>query len=126
MIKKYLFCLVIILALLGIENKGISETDVLCDYEEGQFKNILIDGKYSIGKSAYMTLKVRDINPNKIILYNSDFPNYSICLILTESQKEEIKEWHNIMTCQYLFRISEFEDKKIIGDLIKMVLNGTQ
>lgn len=120
MIKKYLICLVIILSLMGSENEGISETDVLCDYEEGQFKNILIDGKYSIGKSAYMPLKIRDINPNEIILYSSDFPGYSICLILTESQKEEIKEWQNVMTCQYFFRISEFEDKKIMGDLIQI------
>ena len=120
MIKKHLFYLAIILALLGIENKGISETDVLCDYEEGQFKNILIDGKYSMGKSAYMTLKIRDINTKEIILYNSDFPSYSICLILSESQKEEVKEWQDVMTCQYYFRISEFEDKKIMGNLIKI------
>ena len=120
MIKKYIFCLSIILALLGNGNKGISETDVLCDYEEGQFKNILIDGQYSIGKSVYMTLKIRDINPKEIILYSSDFPGYSIYLLLTESQKEEIKEWQSVMTCQYFFRISEFEDKKIIGDLIEI------
>ncbi len=120
MIKKYLFCLVIILALLGVGNKGISETDVLCDYEEGQFKNILIDGKYSIGKSAYMNLKIRDLNSKEIILYNSDFPSYSICLMLNESQKEEVKEWENLMNCQYFFRIYEFEDKKIMGDLIKI------
>ena len=120
MIKKCLFCLVIILSLMGSENEGISETDVLCDYEEGQFKNILIDGKYSIGKSAYMNLKIRDINPKEIILYNSEFPSYSICLMLSESQKEEVREWQNVMNCQYHFRISEFEDKKIMGDLIKM------
>lgn len=120
MIKKYLFSLAIILAFLVIGNNGISETDVLCDYEEGQFKNILIDGKYSIGKSVYMTLKIRDINTKEIILYNSDFPSYSICLILSESQKEEVKEWQDVMTCHYSFRISEFEDKKIKGDLIKM------
>ena len=120
MIKKYLFSLAIILAFLVIENKGISETDALCDYEEGQFKNILIDGKYSLGKSVYMTLKIRDINPNEIILYNSEFPSYSIFLMLSESQKEEVREWQNVMNCQYHFRISEFEDKKIMGDLIKI------
>ncbi len=120
MIKKHLFSLAIILALLGIENQGISGTDVLCDYEEGQFKNILIDGKYSIGKSAYMNLKIRDLNSKEIILYNSDFPRYSIFLMLSESQKEEVKEWENLMNCQYFFRISEFEDKKIMGDLIKI------
>lgn len=120
MIKKYLFYLAIILTLLGIENKGISQTNILCDYKEGQFKNILIDGKYSIGKNAYLTLKIRDINPEEIVLYDSDFPSYSICLILTESQKEEIKEWQNVMTCRYFFRISEFEEKKIMGDLIEI------
>jgi hypothetical protein len=40
--------------------------------------------------------------------------------MLSESQKEEVREWQNVMNCQYLFRISEFEDKKIMGDLIKM------
>ena len=120
MIKKYLFSLAIILAFLVIENQVISGTDVLCDYEEGQFKNILIDGKYSIGKSAYMNLKIRDINPKEIILYNSEFPSYSIFLMLSESQKEEVREWQNVMNCQYHFRISEFEDKKIMGDLIKI------
>lgn len=120
MIKKHLFYLAIILTLLGIENKGISQINVLCDYKEGQFKNILIDGKYSIGKNAYLTLKIRDINPEEIVLYDSDFSSYSICLMLTESQKEEIKEWQNVMTCRYFFRISEFEEKKIMGDLIEI------
>jgi hypothetical protein len=116
--KKYFFCLIIIATLSAISSQVITKEDIACDYDEGQFKNILIDGKYSIGKNGCMPLKIRDISPEEITLYDSAFPGYSICLTIIESQKEEIKEWQNVMSCYYHFKISDFKEKKIFGNLI--------
>jgi hypothetical protein len=108
-------------AISGVAGTGLAQTDIFCDYEEGQFKNILLDGAYSVGRNACLSLTIKDLSPEEIVLQDADFKNYSVLLALTAGQRQEMKDWESLMACRYYFRITEFEKKTIKGSLIKIL-----